>query len=146
MRRLRERRAAALPIDGEPPRLRDELLLPAVEETLAALKLGESDRSATQLARRYAKVIDEARDPAWSLRHETPLDVGGMSGALGRPQRGAMRHRWMCALYPRSTEWRGPPGRVNARWLNPLRGPRVAEQARGGRDRPPPRLAPTRGT
>lgn len=74
MRRLRERRAAGLlPVEGQEPRPGDELLAPAVEETLAALELGEADAAAAQIARRYAKVIDEARDPAWSARWIGPL-------------------------------------------------------------------------
>lgn len=71
---MRERRAAGLlPVDGQPPRDPDELLLPAVEETLTALKLGESDAAAAQLARQYARIIDEASDPAWSARWLSPL-------------------------------------------------------------------------
>ena len=71
---MRERRATGLlPIDGEPPRPVDERLLPAVEETLGALELDGSDQAAAQLARRYAKVIDEARDQAWVYRWIGPL-------------------------------------------------------------------------
>jgi hypothetical protein len=74
MRRLRERRAVALlPVDGAPLRSSDELLAPAVEAALQALELGEADAAAAQLARRYAKVLDEARDPAWSARWIGPL-------------------------------------------------------------------------
>jgi hypothetical protein len=74
MRRMRERRAAGLlPIDGQAPRNPDELLLPAVEETLTALELGESDAAAAQLARRYAAIIDQASDPAWAARWLSPL-------------------------------------------------------------------------
>jgi hypothetical protein len=61
-----------LPVNSEPPRPADERLLPAVEETLAALELGEGDQAAAQLARRYAKVIDEARDQAWAMRWISP--------------------------------------------------------------------------
>lgn len=44
--------------------LRDvsELLWPAVEETIADLGLGSSDAAAVKLARRYARVIDQATD------------------------------------------------------------------------------------
>jgi hypothetical protein len=74
MRRLRERRAAGLiPIDGEPPRPADELLAPAVEETLAALELGADSAGAAQIARRYARVIDGASDQAWAYRWIGPL-------------------------------------------------------------------------
>jgi hypothetical protein len=69
MRRLRERRAAGLiPVDGEPPRPADELLLPSVRESVAALELGVDGLAAARLAERYAQVIDEARDQAWALR------------------------------------------------------------------------------
>ncbi len=74
MRRMRERRAAGLlPVDGQAPRDPDELLLPAVEETLSALQLTGQDTAAAQLARRYASVIDEARDAAWAARWLSPL-------------------------------------------------------------------------
>jgi hypothetical protein len=74
MRRMRERRAAGLlPVEGQAPRDPDELLLPAVEETLTALELSESDSAAAQMARRYAAVIDAASDPAWAARWLSPL-------------------------------------------------------------------------
>jgi hypothetical protein len=73
MRRLRERRAAALiPVDGPAPLPVEDQLLPAVEESIAVLELGEDGQAAAQLGR-YAKVIDEAQDPAWSLRWIGPL-------------------------------------------------------------------------
>jgi hypothetical protein len=70
----RARKAAAIEA-LEHPVLRDaaELLAPAVEETLMELGLGEQDQAAAQLARRYAAVIDGARDPAWALRWIGPL-------------------------------------------------------------------------
>ena len=71
---MRERQAAALlPAEGHTPRDPDELLLPAVEETLAALELGERDAAAAQMARQYAKVIDTCRDAAWGYRWLGPL-------------------------------------------------------------------------
>ncbi len=86
MRRLRERRAAGLlPIDGEPPRPADELLLPAVEETLGALELTEADQAAAQIARRYAKVIDEARDPAYAYRWLGPLLLASLEALRATP-------------------------------------------------------------
>jgi hypothetical protein len=86
MRRLRERRAAGLlPVDGEPPRPEDERLLPAVEETLAALELGAGDRAAAQLARRYAQVIDEARDQAWAYRWIGPLLLQALTELKATP-------------------------------------------------------------
>jgi hypothetical protein len=86
MRRLRERRVAALlPVDGEPPRPEDERLLPAVEETLGALELGEGDRAAAQLARRYAQVIDGARDQAWAYRWIGPLLLSALTEMKATP-------------------------------------------------------------
>lgn len=75
MRALRARKAAALeavpdPDDGE----EDELaLVPAVEATLAALKLGDRDAAAGRLALRYAAAIDQAQNPAGALRALGPL-------------------------------------------------------------------------
>lgn len=40
----------------------DRLLVPAVEETLAALTLTEADTAAVKLARRYATAIDQDGD------------------------------------------------------------------------------------
>jgi hypothetical protein len=83
---MRERRAAGLlPAGGEPPRAVDERLLPAVEETLAALELAGSDQAAAQLARRYARVIDEARDPAWAYRWLAPLLLSALTELRATP-------------------------------------------------------------
>jgi hypothetical protein len=85
MRRLRERRAAALvPIGGQPPRPADELLGPAVEETLSALQLGERDAGAAQLARSYARLIDQAPEEGRvaALRAAGPLLLKALQ-ALG---------------------------------------------------------------
>lgn len=73
MRRLRERRAeeqavALLPVPDAVPRDPDELLLPAVDVTLEALKLGEQFAGIAQLARVLAHAIDEASDQATALR------------------------------------------------------------------------------
>jgi hypothetical protein len=70
MARLRERRAAALEADPDAARLRDadELLSPAVAETIGALGLDGQDAAAARLALRYAQIIDECRDPSWGLR------------------------------------------------------------------------------
>jgi hypothetical protein len=74
MRALRARRAAAIEAaDDAPVRDAAELLVPFVEGTLAALQLGARDQAAAQLARRYAALIDDARDPAWALRWIGPL-------------------------------------------------------------------------
>jgi len=48
-----------------------ELLYPAVCETVASLELGSQDAAAAKLAKRYARIIDEAnpgKDYAWALR------------------------------------------------------------------------------
>ena len=86
MRRLRERRAAALtPIDGDPPRPDDDLLLPAVEESITALELGEDGQAAAQLARQYARVIDRASDQAWALRWIGPLLMASLESLRATP-------------------------------------------------------------
>ena len=55
--------------------LRDaaDLLAPAVEVTLTALKLGERDAAAAQLARTLATAIDEAQNPAAAVIKLGPL-------------------------------------------------------------------------
>jgi hypothetical protein len=86
MRRLRERRAASLqPVEGDPPRPADDLLLPAVEETLAALQLGDDGLAAAQLARQYARIIDGGRDPAWCLRWLGPLLLSSLESMQATP-------------------------------------------------------------
>jgi len=86
MRALRARKAAALlPVGGQAPRDPDELLAPAVEETLAALELGERDAAAAQLARQYARVIDEASDPAWAMRWIGPLFLASLESLRATP-------------------------------------------------------------
>ncbi len=77
---MRARRAAALlPVDGQAPLPEDERLLPIVQETIAALNLGPEHGGAVQLARRYAKVMDEAKDPAWAARWLGPLLLAALS-------------------------------------------------------------------
>jgi hypothetical protein len=74
MRRMRERQAAAIePYRSPAPRDVDELLAPAIGETITALELGGKDVAAAQLARRYAAAIDQARSPAAALRALGPL-------------------------------------------------------------------------
>jgi hypothetical protein len=74
MRALRARKAAAIEAgpDGE-PRDPAELLGPSVGQTLGALGLDDKDAAAAQLAVVYARVIDDARDPAWAARWIGPL-------------------------------------------------------------------------
>jgi hypothetical protein len=100
MRRLRERQKAALePVPDAVPRDPDELLVPAVEQTIAALKLGERDGAVGALALRYAASIDAAADPAAALRYLGPLlhkaleslgaSPASRKGAAVRPERSA---------------------------------------------------------
>lgn len=100
MRRLRERQAARLEaVPDAPRRDDDELLLPAVEQSLKALELGERDAGIAQVARRLASVIDDAQDPAAALRvfgpqlHKVLGALGGTpmarKGMPGKPQRQA---------------------------------------------------------
>lgn len=99
MRALRERRAAALaPVPGAAPRDPGELLLPAVEQSIEALRLGEPYQAAAQLARMLASAIDEASDQAVALRVLGPqlakvLDsIGGTPASRVRlPQKAAQR-------------------------------------------------------
>jgi hypothetical protein len=92
MRALRARRAASIePGPGAVLRDADELLAPAVEETLTALKLGDRDTAAAQLARRYASAIDQATDPAWGARWLGPLLLKALEslGATPMARKGA---------------------------------------------------------
>ena len=74
MRALRARKAAAIEPGTEGgPRDAAELLGPSVEQTLDALELDDKDAAAAQLAAVYARVIDDARDPAWAARWIGPL-------------------------------------------------------------------------
>jgi hypothetical protein len=103
MRRLRERRAeehasALSPVPDAPPRDPDELLLPAVEVTIGALKLPESSGATAQLARVLASAIDAAADQATALRVLGPQllkvieALGGSPAARARmPARPAQR-------------------------------------------------------
>jgi hypothetical protein len=73
MRRLRERQAA----ERSRPRLApvdpaDSLVL-AVEETLAALKLGPEDAAVAAVALELARTIDGLADQAYALRRFGPL-------------------------------------------------------------------------
>ena len=83
---MRARRAAAIEADPDAQlRDADDLLGPAVEETLAALDLGERDQAAAQLARRYAAVIDAARDPACAARWLAPLLLDCLASLRATP-------------------------------------------------------------
>jgi hypothetical protein len=69
-RRWRERQhlGVAPPDDGPVLRDADDLLAPALETSLDALELTGADSGVAQLARGYARAMDEARDPAWAAR------------------------------------------------------------------------------
>jgi hypothetical protein len=92
MRRLRRRRAA------ERSRLRDpesvtageDLLLPAVESSLAALDLGDRDAAAAALARLYAAAIDGLEDQFWALRRYGPLLLRALVSLHATPLSRAM--------------------------------------------------------
>jgi hypothetical protein len=66
---MRARQRAGLdPDPGAHLRDADDLLAPAVAETLAALDLGPEHAAAVKLAKRYAAAMDSARDPAYAAR------------------------------------------------------------------------------
>jgi hypothetical protein len=71
----------------------DESLVAAVRETLAALDLKPVDRAAAVLARKYAKLIDEADDLASAMDRYGPrlfacLESLGATPASRRPAKG----------------------------------------------------------
>lgn len=51
----------------------DDLLVPAVRETLNALDVQAEDAAAVRLALRYAHTIDSNADTAWAMRWIGPL-------------------------------------------------------------------------
>jgi len=67
---MRQRQRENLDPDPDAATLRsaDSLLGPAVEVALADLGLEDSDAAAVQLARQYARVINQAKDQAWAYR------------------------------------------------------------------------------
>ncbi len=87
MRRMRERRARSIEA-GErlPVRDADELLVPAVHETIEALQLGPEYEAAAAVALRYAQAIDEAKDPAWALRWLGPELLRSLEELGGTPR------------------------------------------------------------
>jgi hypothetical protein len=122
MRRLRQRRAAGLaPADGREPRDPDELIAPAIEETIGALKLGPADAGAAQLARRYAEAMDEAADPAWAARWIGPLLLSALTELRATPAARARAARG------------GKPGAPQESRLAQLRGARQPGRPGSGR-------------
>ena len=73
MRAHRARRAKSLEPGEHVLRHPDDMLEPALAQTLAALDLGGEHAAAVQLAMRYARVIDRAEDVAWAARWIGPL-------------------------------------------------------------------------
>ncbi len=63
----------------------DELLTPAVAETIAALSLGPEDAAAVKLAGRYAAAIDGAKDSAWAMRWIGPLLLDALESLGATP-------------------------------------------------------------
>jgi len=116
---MRERRRKALEAaDAAEVALRpaDDLLLPAIEVTLAALDLKPEDAAVAQLARLYARTIDRARDPAWAARWLMPLLSDALAALQATPMsRGKAKAR---------TE----PQRAN--WLDEMRRNRVMSDHR----------------
>jgi len=82
-RRLRERRARSLEEGEHVLRAADDMLGPAIAETIAALDLSPEHAAAVKLAERYAKVIDGAQDVSYAARWIGPLllEVLGELGA-----------------------------------------------------------------
>lgn len=72
-RHLRERRARSIEEGEHVLRAADDLLAPAVQETITALGLGPEHAAAVKLAERYAKVLDRAQDAGDAARWIGPL-------------------------------------------------------------------------
>jgi hypothetical protein len=88
MRQMRARRAREIEAPGDAAPLRDAagLMVPEVERTLDALRLGERDAGNAQLARRYAAAIDGAENPAAALARLGP-PLARVLAELGRTAR-----------------------------------------------------------
>jgi hypothetical protein len=107
VRAFRARQQAGLESVADlPVRDADELLAPAVEETIAALKLGERDLGAAQLALGYAQAIDVAKDPAAALRVFGPLLLKSLEALKATP-----RSRAQAGEKPKRPK--GPPSGVS---------------------------------
>jgi hypothetical protein len=63
----------------------DELLAPAVTETLARLDLGPEHAAVAALAAQYAAAIDRAKDPAWAMRWLGPLLLDSLAALEATP-------------------------------------------------------------
>lgn len=73
MARMRARRLSEQSALRPVPLPREERLLPAVEATLAALKLGPEDAAIAAVARVVAATMDGIADQVWALRRLGPL-------------------------------------------------------------------------
>ena len=109
MRQMRERRAAdhaaaLAPVPDAVPRAPDELLLPAVEQSIEALQLGERDQAVAQLARVLAQPIDESANQSVALRVLGPQLQKALEAIGGTP---ASRAR-----LPKKTAHRSTPNRI----------------------------------
>jgi hypothetical protein len=98
VRALRARRAAS--IEAHPDahlRSADELLAPAIAETIASLDLKPEDAAAARVAERYAAVIDAAKDQAYAMRWLGPLlldaleELGATPAARAKLTKGPKR-------------------------------------------------------
>jgi hypothetical protein len=88
VRAMRERRRqAAEEADTAEVALRpaDQLLSPAIEQTLTALDLDGADTAAAQLVRQYARTIDRAKDQAYAMRWLGPLLLDGLTALNATP-------------------------------------------------------------
>lgn len=116
-RRAREREhAAATGPDGAQLRDADDLLAPAVQDSIAALELGDQDQGAAALTLRYAQIIDAAPDQAWAARWLMPLLLDAVAELGATPAARAKQGK------------RKPPERPGPNWLEQMRQNRPPEQ------------------
>jgi len=83
---MRQRRAEALQADPDAHlRSIDDMLYPAVAESIEALDLGPEDTAVAQLALQLAGTIDAARDPAWAARWLMPNLLAALEALHATP-------------------------------------------------------------
>ena len=107
------------PADDAPLRDADDLVGPAVRETLAALKLGGEHAAVARLALAHARVLDTARDPLWAARWHGPLLLDALTALGATP---AARARMGGSK---------PPGPAGPSQLDRLRASRAARRPSG---------------
>lgn len=66
-------------------RAAEDLIEPAVEQTLLSLDLGEGDAAAAQLARRLARIIDRAESPTYAARWLMPILLDCLTALQATP-------------------------------------------------------------